>query len=78
MPVALGALTTVAAGVVAADFANNKPWIIGLALGSAAVQVYSQAPAVVQAQPMGGEDVYQTMADLKRDIIKPTRFASLF
>jgi hypothetical protein len=78
VPVALGALTAVAALAVGAESPNNKAWALGLGLGSIALRVYPQAAAVVQAQPLDGGSVYQTMADLKRDIIKPTRFTSLF
>jgi hypothetical protein len=77
VPVALVTLTGVAAIVVNAE-SHNKAWGVGLGLGSLALRVYPQVTALVQAHSPNDNKVYQTMADLKRDIIKPSRFTSLF
>lgn len=76
-PVALGVLMTAAAGVLAAVTPQQAKWVVGLTLGVATVQVYQILVASNSTQE-NHKNVYQSIADMKRDILKPERFVSLF
>ena len=75
-PVALATLMSAAAGVVGAVSPKNANWVVGLTIGSVIVQAYQ----VAVAPPADGypANIYQTMADMKRDILQPGRLVSLF
>lgn len=52
-------------------------WRAALPIGSAAFQLY-RAVVGTASVPSTGRTVYQMMADMKRDILKPERLVSLF
>ena len=76
-PVALVSMMAVAGALVGAVAPQKTFWRIGLPLGSATIQVYRAAVGSASV-PVADRAVYQMMADMKRDILKPKRLASLF
>jgi hypothetical protein len=75
-PVALASMMAVAGALVGAIAPQQTLWRIGLPLGSASIQIYRAA--VPPVAPGADRAVYQMMADMKRDILKPKRLMSLF
>src|SRR6185312_12949797 len=75
-PVALVSMMAVAGALVGAIAPQKTFWRIGLPLGSASIQIYRAA--VPPAAPAADTAVYQMMADMKRDILRPKRLTSLF
>jgi hypothetical protein len=69
-------MMAVAAALVGVIAPQETFWRIGLLLGSASIQIYRAAVSPVAPGP--DRAVYQMMADMKRDILKPKRLTSLF
>jgi hypothetical protein len=75
-PVGLATLMSAAAGVVGAVSPHDTSLVVGLTVGSVAIQAYQ----IALAPPADGyhANIYQTMGDMKREILQPERFVSLF
>jgi len=76
-PVALGILTSAAAGIAGAIAPQKGKWVVGLTIGSAIFQYYKLF-AASRGADLEHQNVYHTFADMRREILEPERFASLF
>jgi hypothetical protein len=76
-PVALVSMMSVAGALAGVLAPQQTIWRLGLPIGSAAFQLY-RAAVNSASVPSADRAVYQMMADMKRDVLKPKRLASLF
>jgi hypothetical protein len=76
-PVALASLMAVTGTVLGVAAPQKTFWRLALPLGSVAIHVYRAAVGSADG-PAVDRRVYQLMADIKRDIVKPERLRSLF